>query len=76
MPDPKPRIKPARRIPIAAARRIAEQYGMDQVILLAWTKRGARTHFVSYGKDRENCRDAAQGVDRIVRYLGLEEESS
>ncbi len=76
MPAPKPRIKPARRIPITAARRIAEQYGMDQVILLAWTERDARTHFVSYGRTREFCKLAAAGVDRIVHYLGLEEESS
>ncbi len=74
MPAPKPRIKPARRIPITAARKIAEQYGMDQVILLAWTERDARTHFVSYGKDRENCRMAAEGIKNIRRFLGFEKD--
>ncbi len=50
-------------IPIAAARRIAEQYGYDQVVIVA-RKVGERPesgeHCTTYGVDKANCDVAAR----------------
>ena len=63
---------PAKRIPITAARRIAEEFGQQQVILVTWD--GAITHVVTYGATREACEQAAQGGNRVKRALGWPEE--
>ena len=63
---------PANRIPIAAARRIAEEYGQQQVILVTWD--GANTHVVTYGTTLEACDQAAQGGNRVKRSLGWPED--
>ncbi|HEY1753699.1 MAG TPA: hypothetical protein VGG29_20750 [Caulobacteraceae bacterium] len=60
-----------RRIPIAAARELAKQLGLRQVILLAWD--GERTHVVTYGKTVEDCDQAAQGGDKLKAALGWPE---
>ena len=48
-------------IPIVAARNIADQYGYDQVIVIA-RKVGENggEHCTTYGVDRENCSVAAR----------------
>lgn len=63
---------PAVRIPIAAARRIAEHYGQQQVILVTWD--GAKTHVVTYGTTLEACEQAAAGGNRVKRALGWPKE--
>lgn len=63
----------AQRIPIAAARRIAEAYGQQQVILVTWD--GGTTHVVTYGTTLEHCRQAAQGGNVVKRALGWPDEA-
>jgi hypothetical protein len=46
-------------IPIAAARRVAEQYGYDQVVIVARTVGGGE-HCTTYGVDKANCDVAAR----------------
>ena len=50
-----------KRIPIAAAQRVAEQYGYDQVVIVA-RKVGedGGEHVTTYGVDRANCDVAAR----------------
>ncbi len=48
-----------KRIPIAAAQRIAEQYGYDQVVIIA-RKVGLGEHVTTYGIDKANCAVAAR----------------
>lgn len=64
----------ARRIPIAAAKRIAEDYDMDQVVLVTFSKSTGRTHVVTYGKTVEECRQAAQGGNLVKKALGWPDE--
>lgn len=48
-------------IPIIAAKKIAEQYGYDQVVIVA--RRcgdGGVEHCTTYGRDKENCSIAAR----------------
>lgn len=55
-----------KRVPVAAAKRIAKQYGYDQVLIV--TRKvgpdGVQWH-TTYGRNREHC-DAAS---RIMRWL-------
>jgi hypothetical protein len=60
-----------KRIPIAAAKRIAKEYALRQVIIMAWD--GKLTHCVTYGVSVEECDQAAQGGNRIKQALGWPE---
>jgi len=54
------------RIPIAAAQRIAEQYGYDQVVIIARAVGDDDgEHVTTYGVDKANCNVAAQIGDFI-----------
>lgn len=58
-----------KRIPITAARRLAEEQKCQQVIVLAWD--GERTHVVTYGINPTHCKQAAQGGRKLAAFLGL-----
>jgi len=62
------------RIPIRAAKFVAEEFNLDQVILLAFSKTTGQTHVVTYGKTVADCEQAAQGGNRMKRALGWPEE--
>ncbi len=64
--------EPAKRIPIAAAKRIAAEYGQQQVIIVTWD--GATTHVVTYGDTLQACGQAAQGGNRVKAALGWPEQ--
>jgi hypothetical protein len=59
-------------IPVAEAKRIAEQYAYDQVIVVAWNGETGSTHITTFGTKPEYKKMAAQGGDRIAEILGLE----
>lgn len=63
--------KKYKQVPIAAAKRISEQYDKDQVIIICWDKKFSRTHITTYGATKEECRQAAKGGTVIARCLGL-----
>ena len=48
-----------KEIPIAAAERIAKDYGYDQVVIVARTV-GQGEHVTTYGRDKANCDVAAR----------------
>jgi len=59
-------------IPVAEARRIAEEYAYDQVIIVAWNAETGGLHITTYGTLPQFKKMAAQGGDRIAEILGLE----
>jgi hypothetical protein len=61
----------AKRIPIAAGRRIAKEYGYDQVVIYA-RKTGdpGGEHMTTYGVTREHCSIAARIGDTLKRFMG------
>lgn len=63
----------AKRIPISAAKEIAQKYGQDQVIIVTWNKVTGTEHVVTYGKSLDDCDQAAQGGNRVKRALGWPE---
>ncbi len=60
-----------RPIPVAAAKRIAVQYGYDQVIIVARRVGEANEehgeHLTTYGKDKANC-DAAARAGEFLKF--------
>ena len=53
--------KAADRIPIAAAKKVAEQFGLRQCLLIGWD--GEHTHVVTYGVTKADCAAAAKAQD-------------
>lgn len=49
------------RIPVSAAKSVAAQFGLKQVLLIGWD--GEQAHVVTYGKTKEDCRAAAKAQD-------------
>lgn len=67
MSNPKP-------IPVSAAKRIAEAYGYDQVVIYA-RKVGDDPdphgeHLTTYGTTKEHCSIAARISDTLQRFMG------
>ena len=60
----------ARRIPIMAAKRIANDYGYDQVIVVARHTDGVG-HLTTYGKTRELCADCKVTGELVAEFLGM-----
>lgn len=61
-----------KRIPIAAAKRLAKQYDLAQVILTAWD--GQRVHVVTYGRSLPDCEQAARGGNLVKTAMGWPKE--
>lgn len=57
-------------VPITAAKRIAKEYEKTQVIILCWDKQHNRTHITTYGVTKEDCKQAAEGGNKIAGWLG------
>lgn len=66
-------IKP---IPIAAAKRLAKDYGYDQVLIYARrchdTPEPHGEHMTTYGRNREHCDVAARIGDTLKKFMGWE----
>ena len=62
-------------IPIAAAKRIALDYGYDQVIVVARAVGGGE-HVTTYGRDKPNC-DVAARIGNFLKHkiMGWAEEN-
>lgn len=68
-----------KRIPIAAAERIAKEYGYDQVVIIA-RKVGEDPephgeHVTTYGVNKEHCDSAAQQGVALKRFMGWPDEA-
>lgn len=60
-----------KRIPISAAKKVAQDHDCRQVILLAWD--GQLTHIVTYGKTADDCAQAATGGNLLKAKWGWPE---
>lgn len=57
----------SKRVPVAAAKRVAHEQDLDQVIIVGFRKSDGHTHVVTYGKTLVDCDQAAFGGNRIKR---------
>lgn len=53
-------------IPISAAKRIADEYGYDQVVIIARAVNEGE-HVTTYGKDKANC-DIAARIGNFLKF--------
>lgn len=66
--------RPMKRIPIVAAKRIAQDYGYDQVVIYA--RRVGEDpaphgeHMTTYGVDKTHCGVAAKIGTTLKRFMG------
>ena len=56
-------------LPIKAAKAIAKEYKLEQVVIVAWD--GKRAHVVTYGTTIEACDQAAQCGNLVKKTLGF-----
>jgi hypothetical protein len=63
-----------KRIPIAAAKQIADRFDLAQVIIAAFDRNDGRTHIVTYGQTSQDCEQAAVGGNFIKKALGWPDE--
>lgn len=58
-----------KRIPIAAAKRVAQEYDYDCVVVFAWADDGSGSWRTTYGRTKEYCRRAARVGEFITETL-------
>lgn len=62
------------RIPISAARDVADRYGYDQVVIFARRCHDSPEphgeHLTTYGRTREHCDVAARTGDVLKKFMG------
>lgn len=65
----------SKEIPISAGKLIAENYGYDQVVIIA-RKVGGNEHVTTYGVDKANC-DVAARIGNFFKHklMGWPEET-
>ena len=63
-------------IPVSAAKQIANEYGYDQVIVVARAVgEGGGEHVTTYGRDKQHCSVAARCGDFLkFKVMGWHEE--
>lgn len=60
-----------KQIPIAAAERIAKEYGYEQVVIFArQTGEDGGEHMTTYGATPVHCRVAAKIGETLKRFMG------
>lgn len=65
-------MKTGKLIPIAAAKRISEDYGYSQIIIHAYDGETGIHNVTTYGKSLSDCENAAKGGNAIKKLLGWE----
>ena len=63
-----------KKMPIKAAKDLAEKYGQDMVILVTWEQKTNTTHTVSYGRTLEQCEAAANSINKVRAVVGFPPE--
>jgi hypothetical protein len=58
-----------KKIPIKAAKDIAQQYNKDQVIIVTFDNSTGMTNVVTYGKSKQDSVHAAQGGNKIKKEI-------
>jgi len=61
-------------VPIEAAKRIAEDYDKEQVIIIAYDAKCHLMHCTTYGKSLRDSAIAAAGGAQLKEWLGFPEE--
>jgi len=60
------------KIPINKAKEILNQFELDQVIIFGWEGKSGIVQTATYGKTKDDCSMAKNGVNKIMKLWGLE----
>jgi hypothetical protein len=63
-----------KNIPIEAAKRIANDYEFPEVVIFGYDPVSGGQHVTTYGKNYEQCKDAARAGNYLKKALGWPEE--
>jgi hypothetical protein len=63
-----------KNIPIAAAKRIANDYEYPEVVIFAYDPESGDQHVTTYGKNLAQCKDAARAGNYLKKALGWPDE--
>lgn len=67
-------MKKYKNIPIASAKKIAEQYDKEHVIIITWDSIHSKTHVTTYGKTLEACKQAVEAGNKLKKAMGWPDE--
>ncbi len=56
-------------LPVSACKKIADEYGHDQVIVLTWRRSDGKSWVATYGKTKVDCLQAAEGATLLKRAM-------
>lgn len=69
--DGTPKMAQRKKIPIEVAKRIAEQYGYEQIVIYArQTGENGGEHMTTYGVNKLHCAIAAQMGKVLQKFMG------
>ena len=66
--------KTGKKIPITDAKKIGEERGYSQVIIVAWDSETGTQSVTTWGKTLADCDNAAQGGNFVKKALGWPNE--
>lgn len=61
-------------IPISVAKKVSVDHNYPEVVIFAYDPESGMQHVTTYGKTKEQCRDAAKAGNFLKRALGWPEE--
>lgn len=59
-----------KRLPILALKKLAKEYGLRQVIVIAQNADDTTVHVATYGRSIEDCKLAAESGNHLKRHMG------
>lgn len=62
------------KLPIKAAKDLATTYQLDQVIVVAWSRKENNMLVTTFGKTETDCDQASQGGNLIKKTLGFPDQ--
>jgi hypothetical protein len=63
-----------KRIPISAAKEISADYDFPEVVIFAYDPVSGNQHVTTYGRNIEQCKDAARAGNYLKKALGWPEK--
>lgn len=60
-----------KKVPVEVAEKFLKENGFDMVVVMAYTKDDDMRHVLSYGKTKEDCKNAAKSANWVKAALGF-----
>lgn len=64
----------SKRIPIKDLKTLVDKHQQNIAILFMWDKNTGQSHVITYGKSRVDCKQAADGGNKLKKFLKWDEK--